>query len=162
MPAPFLRAQIDCIVGQRGKSLFDLIKQHPGDGHAVLLETPGIGAIPLDLPATGHHGKDPEFLLEGDEYVISPEDRRSKFVLYHPTATLISSLVHDHLNMFPTMDSYVAPFAELVKLTPEDGLLVCAHRYAHLHEITKGRKVVWYGLDKCDGYYAENIRIGEK
>jgi HD-GYP domain-containing protein (c-di-GMP phosphodiesterase class II) len=32
---------------------FDLIKQHPGDGHAVLLETPGIGAIPLDI--TRHH-----------------------------------------------------------------------------------------------------------
>jgi HD-GYP domain-containing protein (c-di-GMP phosphodiesterase class II) len=32
---------------------FDLIKQHPGDGHAVLLETPGIGPIPLDI--TRHH-----------------------------------------------------------------------------------------------------------
>ncbi|MBP8265714.1 MAG: DUF3391 domain-containing protein, partial [Zoogloea sp.] len=28
---------------------FDLIKKHPGDGHAVLLETPGIGAVPLDI-----------------------------------------------------------------------------------------------------------------
>lgn len=148
------------IAGSFGKSTLTALCAHL---LRVAGRDPGyfIGAIPLDLPTTGHHGKDPEFLLEGDEYVISPEDRRSKFVLYHPTATLISSLVHDHLNMFPTMDSYVAPFAELVKLTPEDGLLVCAHRYAHLHEITKGRKVVWYGLDKCDGYYAENIRIGE-
>lgn len=32
---------------------FDLIKQHPGDGHAVLLETAGIGPIPLDI--TRHH-----------------------------------------------------------------------------------------------------------
>ena len=32
---------------------FDLIKKHPGDGHAVLLETPGIGPIPLDI--TRHH-----------------------------------------------------------------------------------------------------------
>ena len=32
---------------------FDMIKQHPGDGHAVLLETPGIGPIPLDI--TRHH-----------------------------------------------------------------------------------------------------------
>ncbi len=148
------------IAGSFGKSTLTALCAH-------LLRTAGrdpgyfIGAIPLDLPTTGHHGADPEFLLEGDEYVISPEDRRSKFVLYHPTATLISSLVHDHLNMFPTMDSYVAPFAELVRLTPEDGLLVCAHRYSYLHEITKGRKVVWYGLDKCDGYYSDNIQIGE-
>ncbi len=32
---------------------FELIKQHPGDGHAVLLETPGIGPVPLDI--TRHH-----------------------------------------------------------------------------------------------------------
>jgi|APMI01.1.fsa_nt_gi HD-GYP domain-containing protein (c-di-GMP phosphodiesterase class II) len=32
---------------------FDLIKQHPGDGHSVLLETDGIGPVPLDI--TRHH-----------------------------------------------------------------------------------------------------------
>ena len=107
------------IAGSFGKSTLTALCAHL---LRVASRDPGyfIGASPLDLPTTGHHGKDPEFLLEGDEYVISPEDRRSKFVLYHPSVTLISSLVHDHLNMFPTMESYVAPFAELVKLTPED------------------------------------------
>ncbi|MGH6971151.1 MAG: Mur ligase domain-containing protein, partial [Caulobacteraceae bacterium] len=61
-----------------------------------------VGAIPLDLPATGHAGTDPRFFLEGDEYIVSPEDRRSKFLLYHADALLVSSLVHDHLNVFPT------------------------------------------------------------
>lgn len=32
---------------------FDIIKRHPGDGHAVLLRTAGIGAVPLDI--TRHH-----------------------------------------------------------------------------------------------------------
>ncbi len=32
---------------------FDIIKRHPGDGHAVLLQTPEVGAIPLDI--TRHH-----------------------------------------------------------------------------------------------------------
>lgn len=32
---------------------FALIKRHPGDGHAILLETPGVGPIPLDI--TRHH-----------------------------------------------------------------------------------------------------------
>lgn len=39
--------------GRLTEAEFDLIKQHPGDGHAVLLETPGIGPIPLDI--TRHH-----------------------------------------------------------------------------------------------------------
>jgi len=120
-----------------------------------------IGAVPLDLETTGHGGTDPEFLIEGDEYIISAEDRRSKFQLYHPSHLLISSLVHDHLNVFPTMESYEAPFAELIAMAPRDGLLVCAHRYEPLHRLTRGRKVVWYGLDPCPGYFARNIRIGE-
>jgi UDP-N-acetylmuramate: L-alanyl-gamma-D-glutamyl-meso-diaminopimelate ligase len=36
-----------------------------------------IGAVPLDLPTAGHAGRDPELILEGDEYVVSAEDRRS-------------------------------------------------------------------------------------
>ncbi|WP_018152630.1 HD-GYP domain-containing protein [Leeia oryzae] len=32
---------------------FDIIKKHPEDGHALLLETPGVGEIPLDI--TRHH-----------------------------------------------------------------------------------------------------------
>ena len=32
---------------------FEIIKLHPGDGHAVLLQTPGVGEIPLDI--TRHH-----------------------------------------------------------------------------------------------------------
>jgi putative nucleotidyltransferase with HDIG domain len=32
---------------------FRIIKQHPGDGHAILLESPGVGPIPLDI--TRHH-----------------------------------------------------------------------------------------------------------
>ena len=32
---------------------FELIKRHPGDGHAVLMQTEGIGPVPLDI--TRHH-----------------------------------------------------------------------------------------------------------
>ena len=120
-----------------------------------------IGAIPLDLQATGRSGQDPQFLIEGDEYIISPQDRRSKFELYHPSHTLISSLVHDHLNAFPTYESYEAPFQRLIALTPPDGLLVCAHQYEALRRMTAGREVVWYGLEPCLGYFADRVEIGE-
>lgn len=120
-----------------------------------------IGAIPLDLEATGASGTDPAFLIEGDEYIVSPEDRRSKFLLYHPRHLMISSLVHDHLNVFPTLESYEAPFAELIELLPEDGKLVCAHAHPALHRMTRGREVVWYGLGANPGYFAEDVQIGE-
>jgi UDP-N-acetylmuramate: L-alanyl-gamma-D-glutamyl-meso-diaminopimelate ligase len=120
-----------------------------------------IGAIPLDLPTTGWWGSDPQFLIEGDEYIVSPQDRRSKFELYHPGHVLISSLVHDHLNAFPTYESYEAPFRRLIEELPAEGLLVCAHRYEALRRITAARSPVWYGLEPCLGYFADAIRIGE-
>lgn len=134
---------------------------------AVLLDEAGldpgyfIGAVPLDLPTTGHAGTDPWFLLEGDEYIVSPEDRRSKFLLYHPNALLISSLVHDHFNAFPTMADYEAPFAQLIDGLPEGALLVCARRYEPLERLTAARRPVWYGLGDGPGYGAEDIEIGE-
>jgi UDP-N-acetylmuramate: L-alanyl-gamma-D-glutamyl-meso-diaminopimelate ligase len=120
-----------------------------------------IGAIPLDLQATGASGTDPAFLIEGDEYIVSPEDRRSKFLLYHPSHVMISSLVHDHLNVFPTMQSYEAPFAELIGMVPEGGKLVCAWGHPALHRLAEGRPVVWYGLQPNPGYFAEDVKIGE-
>ena len=42
-----------------------------------------VGAISPSLPDTGHWGAEPQMVLEGDEYIVGPEDRRSKFVLYH-------------------------------------------------------------------------------
>lgn len=120
-----------------------------------------IGAIPLDLDATGHAGKDKAFVIEGDEYIVGGEDRRSKFMLYHPSQVLLSSIVHDHVNVFPTMADYEAPFAELLALLPRDGLLVCAQGYEPIERLTAGRKVVWYGLEDGADYRAVNIQVGE-
>ena len=120
-----------------------------------------IGAVPLDLPTTGHAGTDPLFLIEGDEYIVGADDRRSKFELYHPRHSLISSLVHDHVNVFPTMEGYEAPFGVLIGMVPQDGLLVCAHAYEPLRRLTQGRDVVWYGLEPCLGYFAQDIKVGE-
>jgi UDP-N-acetylmuramate: L-alanyl-gamma-D-glutamyl-meso-diaminopimelate ligase len=120
-----------------------------------------IGAVPLDLPTTGHSGSEPTFLIEGDEYVVSDQDRRPKFALYHPDGALISSLIHDHLNVYPTLATYEAAFAGLIEMLAPDALLVCAHGFEALHRLTEGRRVVWYGLAPCEGYHAADIRIGE-
>ncbi|HUZ14205.1 MAG TPA: Mur ligase domain-containing protein [Caulobacteraceae bacterium] len=134
---------------------------------AVLLREAGldpgyfVGAVPLDLPTTGHAGADARFILEGDEYIVSAQDRRSKFLLYHARALVITSLVHDHFNAFPTPQAYEAPFAELIDRLPRDGLLVCARGYEPLSRLTRGRDVVWYGLDDGPGYGASDIEVGE-
>jgi UDP-N-acetylmuramate: L-alanyl-gamma-D-glutamyl-meso-diaminopimelate ligase len=134
---------------------------------AVMLEAAGrdpgyfIGAVPLDLPVTGHAGTDPQFILEGDEYIVSPEDRRSKFLLYQARALLLSSLVHDHFNAFPTMADYEAPFGQLIERLPPGALVVAARDYEPLRRLTSGREVIWYGIGEGPGYCAVDIEIGE-
>lgn len=69
----------------------------------------------------------PVMVLEGDEYLASPEDRRPKFLLYQPQTVLISGIAWDHVNVFPTFDEYVEQFRKLIRIIPDDGALVyCA------------------------------------
>ena len=49
-------------------------------------------------------------ILEGDEYLSSPIDRRPKFHLYQPNIALLSGIAWDHINVFPTWDLYVEQF----------------------------------------------------
>lgn len=121
-----------------------------------------IGAVPLDLETTGHWGGDAEMILEGDEYVVSSEDHRSKFLLYRANDLLISSLTHDHFNMFPTFESYQKPFETLVSQFQGQGVIACARGYPELARIVSGREVVWYGLNEGPGWGASDIAIGER
>ncbi|MEP0212325.1 MAG: Mur ligase family protein, partial [Cellulophaga sp.] len=49
-------------------------------------------------------------ILEGDEYLSSPIDRRPKFHLYKPNIALLSGIAWDHINVFPTFENYVEQF----------------------------------------------------
>ena len=53
-------------------------------------------------------------VLEGDEYLSSPIDRRPKFHLYKPNIALISGIAWDHINVFPTYENYVEQFSIFV------------------------------------------------
>ena len=121
-----------------------------------------VGAISPSLPETGHWGAAPQVVLEGDEYVVSQTDRRSKFLLYHPRDVLLTSLVHDHVNVFPTFADYEAPFAELLRLIPADGLLVARESPAIRAIAGQARaRTVWYDTARCDGWWARDVAFGE-
>lgn len=61
-------------------------------------------------------------ILEGDEYLSSPLDRRSKFHLYQPNISLISGIAMDHINVFKTFETYKRQFDIFADLT--DNLLI--------------------------------------
>ena len=60
-------------------------------------------------------------ILEGDEYLSSPIDRRPKFHLYKPNIALLSGIAWDHINVFPTWKNYVEQFSIFVDSIVEGG-----------------------------------------
>ncbi len=63
-------------------------------------------------------------VIEGDEYLTSPIDRRPKFHVYQPTIGIVSGIAWDHINVFPTFDIYVKQFEIFANMIPADGRFI--------------------------------------
>ncbi len=79
----------------------------------------------------------PIMILEGDEYLSSPIDRRSKFLLYQPNIALLSGIAWDHINVFPTYENYVEQFKKFVASISEGGALVYNENDAEVVKVVK-------------------------
>ncbi len=66
----------------------------------------------------------PIIIIEGDEYLASPIDRRPKFHLYHHHIGVISGISWDHINVFPTEEIYREQFRIFADMTPKAGVLI--------------------------------------
>jgi UDP-N-acetylmuramate: L-alanyl-gamma-D-glutamyl-meso-diaminopimelate ligase len=66
----------------------------------------------------------PVMILEGDEYLSSPIDRRPKFHLYRPNVAIISGIAWDHINVFPTFENYIEQFDIFCSLIEPNGTLI--------------------------------------
>lgn len=72
----------------------------------------------------------PIMVIEGDEYLSSPIDRRPKFLHYRPQIAIVTGVAWDHINVFPTYEEYCHQFALL------------------LSHLADGGQVFYYGHDK--------------
>ena len=85
-----------------------------------------------------HLTKENEFMvLEGDEYLSSPIDRRSKFHLYKPNIALLSGIAWDHINVFPTFEGYVNQFRIFTDSLTDGGIMVYNEEDAILKEVVE-------------------------
>jgi UDP-N-acetylmuramate: L-alanyl-gamma-D-glutamyl-meso-diaminopimelate ligase len=76
-------------------------------------------------------------VIEGDEYLSSPIDRRPKFHLYKPDIAILSGIAWDHINVFPTFDNYVEQFRIFVNLISENGVLVYCAEDAEVKKVAE-------------------------
>ena len=124
-----------------------------------------IGAIPSTPAENSKNGKGNTFVLEGDEYPSSNWDSSSKFFHYHPNHLLLTSLAHDHLNIFKTPDDYKKLFVKLLSMLPENGIVAaCADGEGIKETISKcglETQTVFYSTRNDALWYIANLKLGE-
>lgn len=77
-------------------------------------------------------------ILEGDEYLSSPIDLRSKFLLYQPNIALLSGIAWDHINVFKTFDDYTDQFRKFVATITPGGSLVYNEEDEEVVKVVEG------------------------
>jgi len=100
----------------------------------------------------------PLMIIEGDEYLSSALDKRPKFLHYSPQISVITGIAWDHINVFPTYESYEQAFRDyLADLNDEAKLFYYApdERLSELvqeeREEAKGYEGVEYSIVGDEG-----------
>src|SRR5690554_3116847 len=112
------------IGGSHGKTTITSMILHVMQYHNIEVDYM-VGAQLEGFDTMVHLTQENDFIvLEGDEYLTSPIDRRPKFHLYKPNIALISGIAWDHINVFPTYENYVEQFRIFIDCIVEGGILV--------------------------------------
>jgi UDP-N-acetylmuramate--alanine ligase len=103
-----------------------------------------VGGVVNDLGVNAHAGTGKTFVIEADEY-------DNMFLGLKPQIAVVTSIEHDHPDVFPTLESMYHAFEKFVDLLPEEGtLIVCAEdagATALIPHVRKaGRNVISYGV----------------
>lgn len=143
---------------------------------AWILETAGlepgffIGGLPKNFDAgaraasskrklVGDTAKPAPFVVEGDEYDAVYWHKKPKFFDYvdppggADRVVIITSVEHDHVDIYPSADVYEQQFAELAAMVPESGLIACDARDPRARAIVSKHaraRTAFYALDGDD------------
>ena len=112
------------IAGSHGKTSITSMILHVLHYHGKSVDYM-VGAQLEGFDTMVHLTEENEFMiLEGDEYLSSPIDRRPKIHLYKPNIALISGIAWDHINVFPTFENYVEQFEIFLDTMINGGIMV--------------------------------------
>lgn len=112
------------IGGSHGKTTITSMILHVMNHHDIAVDYM-VGAQLEGFDTMVHLSDENEFIvMEGDEYLSSPIDRRPKFHLYKPNIALISGIAWDHINVFPTFENYVEQFSIFAESLTNGGIMV--------------------------------------
>jgi UDP-N-acetylmuramate: L-alanyl-gamma-D-glutamyl-meso-diaminopimelate ligase len=152
------------IAGTHGKTtttalaafLLDAVGRQPGFLVGGIPVDFGVSARPLPrttLPILSSGSRQRPFVLEGDEYDTAYFEKTAKFLHYGAQVLVITSIEHDHIDIYPNVESYREAFAQLVRGMSETGLIVAYAGDASVVDIVLKHataEVAWYALQGED------------
>ncbi len=83
----------------------------------------------------------PIAIIEGDEYLSSPLDRKSKFLHYNPQIAIITGIAWDHINVFPTFEEYLDTFKKFIDSVLIGGSLIYYKQDEYLNKLVSDRQL---------------------
>lgn len=100
-------------------------------------------------------------ILEGDEYKSARWDNGPKFAHYKPKYLLLTAVSWDHVDVYPTEESYFAAFQGLVESVSDEGIIaVSTDNSAALNMAATrqgGPLIITYGTDADAIYRYGNV-----
>jgi UDP-N-acetylmuramate: L-alanyl-gamma-D-glutamyl-meso-diaminopimelate ligase len=140
------------VAGTHGKTTTSALLAYLLDAAAL---APGflVGGLPADFPESFRAGDvGAPFVVEGDEYDSAFFEKSPKFWQYEPRVAVVTSIEHDHIDIYPDMASYRAAFLQFVARMPADGLLVANAADPEVRALaaTAPCRVSHYALDGQD------------
>jgi UDP-N-acetylmuramate: L-alanyl-gamma-D-glutamyl-meso-diaminopimelate ligase len=110
------------------------------------------------LPLLGQQGtplRGTPFVVEGDEYDTAFFEKTPKFWHYQPEVGVVTSIEHDHIDIYPDEATYEAAFAGFIERIPESGLIVAAAHDRRVVDVVTRRArapVAWFALEGDDTF----------
>ncbi len=98
-------------------------------------------------------GRRTPFVIEGDEYDTAFFEKTAKFLHYRTEVLVLTSIEHDHIDVYPTLERYVDAFRALVEQVPESGLIVAHAADRIVFDVVSRHArapVAWYALESDD------------
>ena len=113
-------------------------------------EAPGylVAGEPRNFPSPSAAGAGRAFVIEGDEYSTSWEDKGPKFLHYAPETFVLTSVEFDHADLYADLDAVKAAFRAGVALVPSGGRIVACGDDTNVRDVLAPARarVVLYGL----------------
>jgi UDP-N-acetylmuramate: L-alanyl-gamma-D-glutamyl-meso-diaminopimelate ligase len=106
-----------------------------------------------DEPDSARPPRRAPFVVEGDEYDTAFFEKTPKFWHYLPEVAIVTSVEHDHVDIYPRLEQYLDAFAQFVARIPEHGLLVAAAADPQVVEIVRSHAccpVTWFAMQGDD------------